>query len=97
MKIYELKALLKEKAATIKALRIETKEMQRKRKNAGPKQYSLLCKKADYRIHHIAYCELRGKTRDQIESPGSKPVNNGAINKIKAAYNTPLYEEGQAA
>jgi hypothetical protein len=41
----------------------------------------------DYRHHHIAYCELRGRTRDQIEKPreDNKP-NEYEINRIKTLY-----------
>lgn len=47
----------------------------------------------DYRHHHIAYCELRGRTREQIEIPakGNEP-NNGYITTIKDRWLKKLEE-----
>lgn len=47
----------------------------------------------DYRHHHIAYCELRGRTREQIEKPGKFHLpNESKIQAIKEAYSgTPVH------
>lgn len=41
-----------------------------------------------YRINHIAYCEVRGKSRDQIENPSEEnkidSYHENKINEIKA-------------
>ena len=70
--IDKLKMILKEKAAYIRAERKEARL--EKSKGNGPlasRIHTSLRFGAgrDYRCHHIAYCELRGKTRDQIEKP----------------------------
>jgi hypothetical protein len=40
--------------------------------------------KYNYRHHHIAYCELRGRTREQIERPSSDNTpNENYITNIK--------------
>ena len=51
----------------------------------------------DYRHHHIAYCELRGRTREQIEIPrkGNEP-NNGYVDTIKEKWLNKLREYEQA-
>ncbi len=50
----------------------------------------------DYRHHHIAYCELRGRTRDQIEKPGKFNLpDEREIQAIKEAFGgTPLVHLG---
>ena len=43
--------------------------------------------KYKYRHHHIAYCELRGKTRSQIENPKKEnPAMEFYITEIKNKY-----------
>lgn len=38
----------------------------------------------EFRHYHIAYCEIRGRTRDQIEHPGENhKANEDRINSIK--------------
>lgn len=65
----KLKDLLKKKATEIRNKKQETKEYQRKHcGNCGGRQWTLMKMKSDYRHHHIAYSELQGRTRDQIES-----------------------------
>lgn len=88
-KIMELKALLKEKAAYIKGKRIEARDLKQKGQgyHAHEIHRRLVSSSQDYRYHHIAYCELRGKTRDQIEKPKvSNMPYEYAIAKIKEAY-----------
>ena len=46
----------------------------------------------EYRHRHIAFCELLGKTRDQIEKPNSKSANENYIEKIKTEYIARLEE-----
>lgn len=49
----------------------------------------------DYRHHHIAYCELRGRTRDQIEKPGKyNQPDEKKIQAIKEAYSGTLVHPG---
>jgi hypothetical protein len=78
----ELKQYLKGSAVQIRELKYNYKGSQRRftddryKTQRGREQYGEVlnyCYKLDklkreYRHHHIAYSELRGKTRDQIES-----------------------------
>ena len=83
-KIQELKSWLKEDGERIRQLKADYKEAQR-----GNGTYSRHPDVAgwNYRHHHIAYCELRGRTRDQIERPreGNEP-NETKIQRIKEEY-----------
>jgi len=67
--IDKLKNVLKETASEIRTMKGQFKQAQRT--ETFDIQWKLLFKlkglQRFYRHHHIAYCELRGKTRDQIE------------------------------
>ena len=91
-KMNELKACNKAKAHSIKELRKEIKKLQRSNKYAGDIQYLLLIQKRDYRHHHIAYCELRGRTRDEIE-PVTKSDNLPNESTIQTIKDTYYYED----
>ena len=86
-KLHELKALIKGQAKEIKDSRRQTKERQKAHKYAGHLQSLLVDLKRDARHHLIAYAELKGKTRDQIEKPrnGNAP-DEFAIARIKEAF-----------
>ena len=87
-KIAELKQQLKEKAQEIRELKIETKETQKEHNGcAGGLQYKTQKASRWYRNHHIAYCLLRGRTYDQIETPreGNEP-NWKIIEELKQEY-----------
>jgi hypothetical protein len=87
--IDKLKSFLKETADKIRATRSQLKEAQRKRDvGAWRFQGRLASLKYEYRHHHIAYCELRGRTRDQIEPrirEHNEP-NERYIQEIKDKY-----------
>jgi len=88
--IHKLKAELKTKAQTIRETRARLKEEQRNGSGykASTMQIGLLNLKRDYRHHHIAYSELRGRTREQIEQycrNDNKPCEN-TIFSIKEQY-----------
>ena len=87
-KIKELKSLLKDKAEHIKNQRSQARLLKSNGNGQGAHSIhiSLIPKSYDYRNHHIAYCELRGKSRDQIEKPHNNPPNEYKINKIKEEY-----------
>lgn len=87
-KIQELKLRLKEKAANIVLMRSTLKASQ-KANGAGAStlMHRLHYAGKDYRSYHIAYCELRGRTRDQIEKPRQdNPANEYVIAQLKAEY-----------
>lgn len=84
-KIKALKALLKDKAKYIKNQRNEA------RKIGGWEAHKIHTRlypfSYEYRIHHIAYCELRGRTREQIEIPRDTNLPNEKwIRDIKKEY-----------
>jgi len=84
----ELKNLLKKLAIEIKETKSKHKEVQRKQRGGGSDyEWSLHRKSYDYRHYHIAYSELRGKTRDQIEKPKEDNLpNEDIIASIKKEY-----------
>ena len=86
--IWELKQYLKDKAIGIRNIKDTIKSTMRSGDYAGYMQGELNYKlKPDYRHHHIVYCELRGKTRDQIEKPGKDNLpNEGKIKEIESSY-----------
>lgn len=87
IKLNELKTLLKEEATYLKALRKEINDGMRNRRYMGNKQRELIYKKRDYRHRHIAYSELCGRTRDEIEKP--RPDNlpdESWITSIKESF-----------
>ena len=51
----------------------------------------------DSRCRHIAYCELRGRKRDEIEKPGVNNwrVNEGVINLYKRLWRESLQKEAE--
>lgn len=88
-KYQELKDLLKERAKYITNQRATARG--HKAVGEGLKAHSInLSVIADarwFRHHHIAYCELCGRTRDQIEKPrdGNEP-DQYTIEAIKKQY-----------
>jgi len=88
--IDKLKAQLKETANEIRRTRFHHKEAQRANllTTANKLLWKLHDLQYEYRHHHIAYCELRGRTRDQIE-PKIRENNNPNeryIREIKEKY-----------
>lgn len=94
-KIYELKIKCKELAAEIRTAKAELK-VAFKDKNCSINAYSMMMSKLHYkqvafRCYHIAYCELRGRTREQIE-PKVREYNQidynsqKKIDQIKSDY-----------
>jgi hypothetical protein len=90
----ELKNYLKKLAIEIREYKSKHKEVQRQNGGGGSRYIGeIYSRQFLYRHHHIAYSELRGKTRDQIEKPkeNNKP-NEKVIEKIKKDY----FDEPQA-
>jgi hypothetical protein len=87
-KIDELKMKLKEISSEIKKTRIELKKCQiENRVESSTLMHRLNGMKYTCRHHHIAYSELRGKTREQIEKPRSNNyANESEIKRIKTLY-----------
>ena len=87
-----LKQELKDLAQQIRKTRFQYKEAQRNNliRVANKLLRQLLELSYNARHKHIAYSELRGRTRDQIERPreGNKP-NERLIQKIKDQSLTP--------
>ena len=88
-KIYELKMKLKTYAVEIKRTKAELVAGRNKITiNEGSYlRWKLKNLRHECRHHHIAYCELRNKTRDQIEKPKQgHEANNSLIDKIKSEF-----------
>lgn len=82
----ELKNLLITKAVEIKETRKTHKENQRHRSDNGL-MWTLYKMSQEYRHHHIAYSELNGRTREQIEKPRLNNLpNEDKIQRIKEKY-----------
>jgi len=83
-KIAEAKQWLKDAAIKIRKTRKEYKDTQRANESSWQLAYRLNDLKHEYRHRHIAYSEMRGRTRDQIERPreGNEP-NETLIQKYK--------------
>ena len=85
--IDKLKKFLKETAAEIRITRHQYKEAQRGKTTEWGLLGKLLKLQREYRHHHIAYCELRGRTREQIERPRDNHMpNESYIDDIKELY-----------
>jgi len=95
--INTMKELSKEKAALCKAIKPKVKDAMRHREVGGEgawrEQYEMAKLKSDFRAFHIARCELRGRTREQIEKPSddNKP-NEAAIEFYKLNWGKNLEE-----
>lgn len=86
--IKELKKELKVEAKNLRALKAEIVKGQKSRDyKVGNLQCQLPMDKQNYRHRHIAYCELIGRSRDEIEKPkkGNEP-SEFAIEKVKSQY-----------
>ena len=89
--IWTLKKELKQLAAELRTERAELKKEQREGKvEASIRQYTILKKRKNYRHRHIAYCLLRGRTYEQIEShcrQGNEP-DQTLIQELISEYRT---------
>jgi hypothetical protein len=82
----ELKQWLKYESLRIKETRIKHKNNQRS-KNDNDLMWPLCEMSRDYRHYHIAYSELRGHTRSEIENPREDNLpNEDWILSIKKKY-----------
>lgn len=84
----ELKNWLKNTAIEIRELKNKHNETQRRCKSGGSIYFGDLQDKSyEYRHYHIAYSELRGKKREQIEKPREDNLpDEKFIEKIKVKY-----------
>lgn len=88
-KIDELRLKLKELAASIKEKNAKLKEVQKEKGSTAGAflMYELYNIRSECRHHHIAYCELRGRTRDQIEKPRKdNAASEYKIQQLKTKY-----------
>jgi len=85
--IWQAKELIKQLAAKIKEQKIITKESQRNPKPVESGSYftyqdeqtTLRLLKFEFRHLFIAYCELRGRKREEIEKPAKNNIPNLVI------------------
>lgn len=84
----DLKEFLKSTAAKIKATKIELKHNARAGQSYYQQQSEVYFAKREFRYHLIAYCEMRGLKREQIEKPAENNLpNESYIKQIKEKYN----------
>lgn len=95
--IKEIKEEMKQRALDIHNVKVERNEAYRSGNKGWEVQYKLNNLQYEFRHRHIARCELRGKTREQIETPSENhPANEKYITKIKEEW-TRRYEEALCA
>ena len=90
--IWLLKEYLKDTAIKLREAKNAIKESQRK---GGVPKYELygnvFTLRHAFRHHHIAYCEIRGKSRKVIENPAPTHLpNEKLISEIKQQYYIPV-------
>jgi hypothetical protein len=90
----ELKQLLKDLASEIRDTNQDIKSTMKAGKWAGPLQAQHLNLKYKFRHHHIAYCMLRGRTYEQIESNSKSTPDFKLIDKIKEKYAVEVISPG---
>lgn len=97
--VRDLKRILKGIATEIQVKRPLFRNEQRTHVSHTVSIYELLGLSDDFRHKHIAYCELRGRTRDQIEKPHENNLpDENRIKEIKDEYGNPtqtLYPSAQ--
>ncbi len=83
----ELKEMLKSWAKQIRHLKSTRKQGKREGRSLQDIEFDIYKLKREFRHHHIACCEMRGRTRLQIEVPSdnNKP-NEDYITKIKEEW-----------
>jgi len=80
----EIKERLKNYASEIKSLKGKRKLSNRGNLDLSEIESKIFQLKYHFRHNHIAYCEIRGRTREQIEKPSKfNPPNQSYIDKIK--------------
>ena len=84
----DLKELLKNTAARIKDTKKDLKSNARAGQPYCSQQSDVHYAKREFRHHLIAYCEMRGLKREQIEKPAENNLPNEIyIKQIKEKYN----------
>jgi len=80
-----LKQVIKLKAKGLGRFKRDLRDKQRKGEAVWREQGQLFGMRRDFRHYHIAYCEMKGRTRRQIERPGPEtmPVDEKVIQEIK--------------
>jgi len=83
----ELKEKLKSWGKQIRYLKNTRKQDKREGRTLQDIEFDIYKLKREFRHHHIAYCEMRGRTRLQIELPSedNKPSED-YITKIKEEW-----------
>ena len=95
-KIEELRLKIKELASSIKDKNAKLKEVQREKGSAAGAflMYELYQIRSECRHHHIAFCELMGRTREQIEKPRKdNAASEYKIQQLKNKYAWEVLEE----
>jgi hypothetical protein len=92
--IYDLKTLLKQSAINLRDMHRRRKLKNLKPGESQSSSWKTAQASREHRHHHIAYCELRGTPREQIENPREdNKANENIITEIKAKYGTPIHTD----
>ena len=87
-RILEIKEMLKTEAVEIATRKVACKNKQRSGTYAGREQSTLLDMRYEWRHKFIAYCQLKGRTLDEIEPKcrvGNEPDQN-LVDKFKEEF-----------
>jgi len=92
--LQEVKTELKTWSKKIRALKLTRKFDKRDGRSLEDIEADIWNFKHKYRHQHIAYCEFRGKTREQIERPaeGNYP-NETTISRLKTKWTEKIDED----
>jgi predicted nucleotidyltransferase component of viral defense system len=89
--LLDLQAFLKESANTLHDLHRRRKDCRLKPGESKASNFEIWKTSYEHRHHFIAYCEMRGRTRDQIEKPRENNLPyESKIAKIKEQYGKAL-------
>jgi len=92
--LQEVKGQLKEWAIEIRSLKATRKQDKRGGRSLDDIENDIRKLKFKFRHHHIAYCEMRGRTREQIEQPaeGNYP-DQYTVTNIKKEWSKKIDED----
>lgn len=83
--MFELKQMMKAEAQSIRELRLNHKYEASVNKD-NHFQYPLHAKKAQYRLKHIAYCMLKGRTIEQIEKNAKRKYDEVRVKELLEGF-----------
>lgn len=90
----EVKEQLKIWAKEIRTLKRSRKQDKRNGRVLWEIEYDIQSLKWSFRHHHIAYCEIRGRSREEIECPREgNPASQDKIDQLKEKWDNKIDED----